>query len=411
MPSGHKNEPRKKTKAKAREHNSHKAISSTDRDQASNASCYDSSKFSLDTQQLLLNIFKNAFSNSFNNTLPALIQEVKQHLFHREFHNAFSKEASREAYAIRWSPGRALVYLDIFCHLPQLTANLTLCSGGTNRDSGPGEPGNDTASLTLSVSPVTAQSTDQQNHSQATSDSLQDTLRVVCLGGGAGAEIVALGGYLSLLNSSTDKDLWSGPHEKRKAAKLNTTAIDLSDWSNIVDKLYAGITTANPPTTAQIKGAPLVDQNASEMLFLKQDVLNWEGEHMQAILKDARLVTLMFTLNELYSTSIGATTNLLLSMTSILAPGSLLLVVDSPGSYSTVDLGPDSAEKKYPMRWLLDHTLLDVATLDGSKDDVRQKQWEKLHSNDSTWFRLLPGLMYPINLEDMRYQIHLYKRL
>lgn len=424
MPSGHKNEPKKRTKAKPAENknNSNKAISSVDRDQASNASCSGSSRVSLEIQQLLLDIFKNAFSTSFNDTLPTLIQEVKQHLFHREFHTAFGQEASLEAYAIRWSPARALVYLDILCHLPQVTANLTSCSGEQKRDPEPGEPGNDTPSPALPTSPVTAPSADQQNSPQPTSNSLQDSLRVVCLGGGAGAEIVALGGFLGLLNSSTYKDVWSGPHEKSKAAKLNITAIDVADWSSIMDMLYSCII-SNPPlptcasTTAQITGTSLVDRNACKMLFLKQDVLKMDGDHMRATFKNARLVTLMFTLNELYSTSISATTNLLLSMTSILEPGSLLLVVDSPGSYSTVGLGrtspknSDSTEKKYPMQWLLDHTLLDAATIGGSKEEVGQKQWEKLHSNDSTWFRLPPGLMYPIPLEDMRYQIHLYIRL
>lgn len=60
-----------------------------------------------------------------------------------------------------------------------------------------------------------------------------------------------------------------------------------------------------------------------------------EPDEMQAILREARLVTIMFTLNEFYSVSKSATTKLLLSVTSILEPGSLLLVVDSPGSYLT----------------------------------------------------------------------------
>ena len=35
--------------------------------------------------------------------------------------------------------------------------------------------------------------------------------------------------------------------------------------------------------------------------------------------------------------------------------------------------------------------------------------WEKLESADSVWFRLAEGLRYPIPLENMRYQMHLYR--
>ena len=40
-----------------------------------------------------------------------------------------------------------------------------------------------------------------------------------------------------------------------------------------------------------------------------------------------------------------------------------------------------------------------------------QVKWEKVVDEESKWFRLPPGLRYPIELENMRYQIHLYRRL
>ena len=126
---------------------------------------------------------------------------------------------------------------------------------------------------------------------------------------------------------------------------------------------------------------------------------------------------LMFTLNELYSTSISATTNLLLGMTMLLEAGALLLVVDSPGSYSTVNIGKvtetanEGSEKKYPMNWLLDHTLLEAASIGSSKRSKGEAQWKKLDESQSKWFRLPQSLNYPIDLEDMRYQFHLYQRV
>lgn len=115
---------------------------------------------------------------------------------------------------------------------------------------------------------------------------------------------------------------------------------------------------------------------------------------------------MMFTLNELYSTSVSKTQRLLFELTVATRPGTLLLVVDSPGSYSTVTI--NGAEKKYPMQWLLDHTLLEASR----KTRVLPPgdHWTKVLTDESRWFRLPKGLDYPIELENMRYQIHLYRR-
>ena len=71
-------------------------------------------------------------------------------------------------------------------------------------------------------------------------------------------------------------------------------------------------------------------------------MLSSEFEPLAQKIKSSALVTLMFTLNELYKISISRTTTLLLTLTSIMEPGSLLLVVDSLGSYSTVKLNKRS---------------------------------------------------------------------
>ena len=120
---------------------------------------------------------------------------------------------------------------------------------------------------------------------------------------------------------------------------------------------------------------------------------------------------MLFTLNELYSTSMSATTSLLLTLTSLAAPGTLLLVVDSPGSYSTVKLG--ETEKKYPMQWMLDHTLLKQAA--GVGDEGGGERWEKVGAEESRWWRMdRERLRYGVagvELEDMRMQWHLFRRL
>lgn len=386
-------------------------------------------KISIKLQQSLLDMISITFKTKLNDNLNTLIKEVKQNLYHRDFCNAFRKQDYLEAYAIRWSATRTLAYLDIFQKLPQLSStNLIEPSLGLNRH---------TLEIThercedakCSAPPAPVPPTTETNASrleklkQCDSETYDVVTQVVCLGGGAGAEILALAGHLSRVNSFICADTQTG---SRKAAKLKVTAIDIADWSSVIDRLHLAIT-ADPSLSKRtslvleaLHDMPWVDPDSFEVRFLKQDVLQIEeSAEMQAILRKARLVTIMFTLNELYSVSMSATTKLLLSITSILEPGSLLLVVDSPGSYSTVSIGskdfsssrndPPSSQqkKKYPMQWLLDHTLLNSARIEGKEN---AHQWEKLYSSDSTWFRHTPDLTYPIALEDMRYQVHLYRR-
>ena len=52
---------------------------------------------------------------------------------------------------------------------------------------------------------------------------------------------------------------------------------------------------------------------------------------------------------------------------------------------------------------------MQTSNVGSSKNASGEKQWEKVHAQDSRWFRLPKGLRYPIELEDMRYQVHLYK--
>ena len=370
----------------------------------------------VELQQLLLNIFKDTFSANFNSRYSEIVQEVKQHLYNRNFDNAFGNEVLRQAYAMRWSPSRALAYANIFYNLSTLTTRLLSASraGAGNLDHGP-------------IYELQDASGKAGRTSAATHNIEGKTSRIVCIGAGAGAEIVALGGYLNHLNRLALPTQSNIPPDGRRSEwpsqrHIGIVAIDIADWDSVACKLHSGIITAPPisqyaSADAKAANAPLIGPDTFALEFVKQDVLNMAIEQMPAIFADATLVTLMFTLNELYSTSMSATTNLLLSLTMLLSPEALLLVVDSPGSYSTVtighnsDSGDEGKRKNYPMQWLLDHTLLESAAIGSSKNASGDRQWEKLESRDSEWFRLSNELRYPIDLEDMRYQIHLYRRL
>ncbi|KAL2821259.1 hypothetical protein BDW59DRAFT_181276 [Aspergillus cavernicola] len=389
----------------------------------------------LNLQQLVLNVFKTALLpsrhdetgevsvQSSENPAPApastegsldiksLIQTIKSHLYNRDFDSAFADadEELLRAYALRWSATRALGYAGLF---KSLLKGLVM-----GRDDG------------SDVSP-----------------GLMGEKHVVCIGGGAGAEIVALAAaWRDLMDeevvpvkdrSGKQKDLSDALDAVSLDNKtddttdsslsnhhpgLSVTAIDIADWSSVVNRLSS---TIQSPTVQSWKShtAPLLpggsDTARFEVNFKRLDVLSLPDPALNSLFHSPKsdtptaLVTLMFTLNELFSTSMSKATAFLLRITDLLQPGTILLVVDSPGSYSTLKLGKcgdaESAmqERQYPMKFLLDHTLLSVA----------KGKWERMFSQDSRWWRRdAARLWYDVGegagLEDMRFQIHVYRRV
>ncbi|RLL95359.1 hypothetical protein CFD26_103399 [Aspergillus turcosus] len=330
--------------------------------------------------------------------IKSLVQTIKSHLYNRDFDSAFADadEDLLRAYALRWSASRALGYAGIFKSVLR-----TLLWG--NDGEGP------------------------QVQCQA-----KQTNHIACIGGGAGAEIMALA---TAWRDMMDESGGQGQNQDTATAAtssprpgLAVTAVDIADWSSVVDRLARTIRSPAVPGTKS-HPAPLQSEGAHSFVvrFERADVLSLAEEGLRKILHlhDAAapartvLVTLMFTLNELFSTSMAKTTEFLLRATDLLTAGTVFLVVDSPGSYSTLKLGKSAKkdgeaegasaapqERRYPMKFLLDHTLLSVAA----------GKWEKIYEQDSRWWRRdAARLRYYVGegagLEDMRFQIHVYRRL
>ncbi|KAF2490108.1 hypothetical protein BU16DRAFT_429463, partial [Lophium mytilinum] len=325
--------------------------------------------------QLLLNIFKNSFAHLLESDFAPLLQEVKQHLFNRDFAQAFGRQDYLEAYAARWSSSRALGYLEIFDYVSK------------------------------HVFKSNAQDVVRSSASY----------KAVCFGGGGGAEVVALGGFLDFLSQSNGMQNGNASTDETKEASsrpritnFDVHCVDIANWGPVADSLYTSMISTPPiykyaSAAAKAANRPLLEASSFHVTSHQQDLLDLDVSALSHLLQDASLVTLMFTLNELYSSSLAKTQAFLLRMTTCVKKGAHLLVIDSPGSYSTVSL--NGSEKNYPMQWLLDHTLLRKATPEGLAS------WEKLESDESRWFRLPQGLKYPIELENMRYQLHLFQKL
>jgi len=198
------------------------------------------------------------------------------------------------------------------------------------------------------------------------------------IGGGAGAELVGAGGAVKTLLCNDDS--------AAAAPTLHPTAIDIADW--------------DPSFTALLEGMRnhcLPNPRVFSAEFRKADILAPESAGL--IPKTTRLITLLFTTNELYAQSRTATTRFLLSLAGLVETGCLLLVLESAGSYSTVKVG----DKTFSMGLLLEHTLLGI--------DKKGGDWEKVMGDDSRWYRLPQGLKYPLSLENMRYFVRVFKRV
>ncbi|KIW03709.1 uncharacterized protein PV09_05022 [Verruconis gallopava] len=343
----------------------------------------------LELLQLVLNVFQNTFAGRLaDGGLTSLLQEVKGHLYNRDFDAAFGREEYLEAYAARWSPARALGYLKIFD---------SVIKDRLRDEEEPGE-GN------------------------------CEGLKVSCIGGGAGAEVAALAGAVRYRSDGKkqQRDAAEALEELRvvdqteRSVSVHATFVDMADWRHVIDKLQQSITTAPPlsayaSAAAKANNVPLVSSTIFDVSFRQADVLAMDDETLRNVVTGKDLVTICFTLNELYATSLAKTQAFLLRLTGVVVKGSLLLVVDSAGSYSTVSL--NGKEKKYPMHWLLDHALLKDAGYGSaekqrdSEEAIPNRSWEKLRETESEWFRVPVGLEYPLELENMRYQLHLYRKL
>ncbi|GKT60156.1 hypothetical protein ColTof4_00288 [Colletotrichum tofieldiae] len=334
-------------------------------------------------QQRLLSTFNAAYNPVLtSNSLGEILQEVKAALYARDFDAAFAKARPEalDAYAARWSPTRALGYAAVFLGIEEYLEELE-------------------AEVKVEAKAEDGDEAGAEARAEETGDprtELTKSIRMLSIGGGA-AEIAAFAAYLS--------------QQPSRSLGGTMALLDSAPWDDAVAKLHDALTTPPPLSkyanaAAKAANVAIIEADRLTSSFTQQDVLAMTRDQLSQKLGDEPLlVTLLFTLNELYTTAgIGKTTAFLLDLTATVPLGSLLLVVDSPGSYSEAAVGKDS--KKYPMQWLMDHTLVTKPEKEGVAEGCR---WEKLESHDSVWFRLADSLKYPIPLENMRYQMHLYR--
>ncbi|KAI1866200.1 uncharacterized protein JN550_007889 [Neoarthrinium moseri] len=349
---------------------------------------------SIELQQRTLDIIRDTFPASHDfETLKPLLHQVNDALLQKDFETAFGKQEFMEGYAIRWSPSRALGYSNLLAQICE-------------------------------------QRKDDAWVRQLIGDDRSTPAKALCFGGGA-AEIMAFAALLrhfregaagkpAAASSIELDDMSNTPLDPTACTPpVNIHLVDAADWSLVASKLQAGLKT--PPTLSKYASAVARASNASflsteavEINFTRTHVFTLSLEDLRPMIgPDQAFITLLFTLNDLYTTSIPKTTAFLRRLTSVTPAGSMLLVVDSPEATSTAGIAKDGEEKKeYPMSWLLNKTLLPTREKGQGDEKESEPAWEKLMDDANRVYKKPEkGLWYPVSLENLRLQVQLFKRL
>jgi 25S rRNA (uracil2843-N3)-methyltransferase len=399
-------------------------------------------------QSHLLALFPHAFPNVLSagpEVVKQRIQRLKQALYERAFGAAFAEALPEdlEAYAFRWSPTRALGYCSLFCSGDIGDAIRGVLSVEENvrwgRAPAKGQMARADHHGTAEVADEVRRMSLNGDHN-ATGDlpgrSKANTVKVVALGGGAGAEVVAFAGALANLRHSQRTDAAVADEEStsddKQGCRLHLHVLDIAPWQAVLSALHSALSSPVLHPTNRDRTNPLLPSDAMTLTFTQSDALSMSPPDLATEVTGAKLVTILFTLNELYAASKARTTKLLLNLTDIFVKGAMLIVVDSAGSYAAVDVGntqreevtPKAQGKPYPMHFLLDYTLLEAASVvaqgensneaahaSNERRTKKRRRWQKVHEEKARWFRLPKDVDYPLDLEDMRMQVHCYERI
>ncbi|KAG5416820.1 hypothetical protein I9W82_005550 [Candida metapsilosis] len=262
--------------------------------------------------------------------LDTFIQKVKSDLYNRDYIAAFNDDNKRFSYAARWSPSRALAY----------------------------------ASLFSTLQPVV--------------DLLQESeqvKRVLCVGGGAGSEVVGLGAVFCRLKE----------YNPNSPSQLDINVVDIADWTMVVNHL-----------TNYMKQNWVHRESSLNMRFTNEDILSSKVEDIASI----DLITLLFTTNELFAEKRKETIKFLHALSNGCKSGTLLLIAESAGSFSNITIG----NKQFPVQFLIDTILV-------GKQGQLNGPWEIISESDSIWYRVNEReVTYPLKLENMRFFYRLYRR-
>jgi len=337
----------------------------------------------LRVERELLEVLKFSLAEALQGPdLAQQIQRIKGLLYDKRFLEVFEDESLLAAYGARWVPSRALAFREIFDELDAVSRRISRPSPDKGKAKAVDTAGN---------------------------VDIQEWQDVICLGGGAGSELLAIAALLSEARTSP--------------TPLRVTLMDIGPYGPLVDQFMRGIRTNMANMT----------ERELKVDFAQSDLLNSDGEAdteratVDAILSGCSstahppILTLLFTITELFTQSKPKTILFLRRLTDSAPPGTLLLVVDSANEEaSAVRVG--SQGRAFSLAMVLDGLLCSdpgqqvkrghTDGAEGPTSKLHKREWRCIEKMDSRWFRLHHGLqdLYPIKLENTRYWLRLYKR-
>ena len=184
-----------------------------------------------------------------------------------------------------------------------------------------------------------------------------------CLGAGCGSELIAISRAFMEISTTT---------------KIKLHIQDLANYEFLLDQM-----------NQNIRKYWNLNNDRLELKFSVEDVLEEDNE-FDSNVKESSIITACFLLNELLSTSKQKFVKLVYRMLKNMKPGTLLLVVDSAGSFSDVEI----AGNTYNCWNLLDNL----------------KDLECITSSDSVWYRFPTNCKYPTKLNNIRSFVRLYRK-
>ncbi|KNE71520.1 hypothetical protein AMAG_15735 [Allomyces macrogynus ATCC 38327] len=182
------------------------------------------------------------------------------------------------------------------------------------------------------------------------------------------ADLRDLNSMPTILHSRTQ---YESDHGKSPQRHLTVTTVDIGDYTSVLSR----IETAFAPTPSTTYKSSFSVGNLLDSTF-------------PLPVGEATVVTLFFTLNELFAQSKAGAMAFLQRLIAALPRDAILVVADSAGSFSDLTIG----SREYKITVLLD----------------MMRGLRRVAGADSLWFRFIPELRYPFKLENMRYFWRVY---
>ena len=286
------------------------------------------------TDQDILDCLYSSLQPFMTPDLQNILKRIRDHFFHRRFLDIFSNPLHLAPYTAAYVPTRALCYRNIYINCTQVK------------------------------------------------DLMRKHGKVVCIGAGAGSELLAfLVAYKQLqLENKQCSDEMMRFHENQP---LEIQIQDLSpDWKPILESIYSTSCDCFNLSRERIH------------LTISHGDIRECSEDMKSTMNEADLITFMFVLNEIIQDKIQGM-NVVRSLAENMKSGAFLLIVDSAGSFSNLLVNG----KQYAV-WML--------------FDAMKTKFERVHAEDATWYRPSKSLNWPVDavqVQSMRYFLRLYRKI